>query len=197
MLIAGAGNLGKHSLDMLIYDGYDKPVVFYDDNPSLPDFLYEKFPVLKTEEAVRAHFQQHGSNFIATVGNNRMREKMAVKIEQWGGKMAPLISSKSYISALISIEAPIIVQPGVVIAHNIEFGKSCTLHANSVIGHDVKLGNYVSVASMTTLIGPCSVGDYSFIGTNVVVHPGVRIGNNAFIGTAVVVREDVPDFGTL
>lgn len=197
MLIAGAGNLGKHSLDLLLYDGYAKPIVFFDDNPNLPDFLFEKFQVLKSETDVRSYFQQYGTDYIATVGNNRLRQKMTQKMETWGGNMVSLISSKAYISALLEINVPIIVQPGVAIAHKVAFGKSCTIHANAVIGHDVTLGNFVSVASLTTLIGPCTVGDFSFIGTNVVVHPGVHIGNNAFIGSGVVVREDVPDFGTL
>jgi sugar O-acyltransferase (sialic acid O-acetyltransferase NeuD family) len=197
MLIAGAGNLGKHTLDMLIYDGYKKTIVFYDDNKALPDILYGEFPVLKTEEAVRRHFQQHGGDFIATVGNNRLREKMFLKIDGWGGQLMPLVSSKAYISALIRLEAPVIIQPGVVVAHNVTFGRSCTIHANTVIGHDVMMGNYVSVATLSTLIGPCEIGDYTFIGTQVVVQPGVRIGKNAYVGTGKTVTENIPDHGTL
>lgn len=197
MLIAGAGNLGKHSLDMLIYDEYNGHIAFYDDNAALPEFLFGKFEVLRTESAVRAYFQKNGPEFIATVGNNRLREKMVVKIENWGGQLGSLISSKAYISALLEIDSPVIIQPGVAVAHHVVFGKSCTIHANSVIGHDVVLGNFVSVASLSTVIGPCSIGDYTFIGTNVVVEPNVTIGKNVFIGSGVVVKEDVPDFGTI
>jgi sugar O-acyltransferase (sialic acid O-acetyltransferase NeuD family) len=197
MLIAGAGNLGKHCLDMLLYDECEERISFFDDNPALPEHLYGRYPVLKTVEAVKEFFAAEGHSFIAAVGNNRMREKMVLRMEALGGRLVSLVSSRAYISPLLALSDSVIVQPGAALAHEICMGRSCTIHANAVIGHDVVMGNYVSVASLSTLIGPCLVGDYTFIGTNVVVHPGLRIGKNCYIGSGVVVREDLPDHGTL
>lgn len=197
MLIAGAGNLGKHCLDMLLYDKCEERICFFDDNPSLPEHLYGRYPVLKTVESLIAFFNTEGHSFIAAVGNNRMREKMVLRMEALGGRLVSLVSSRAYISPLLSLSDSVIVQPGAALAHEIRMGKCCTIHANSVVGHDVVMGNYVSVASLSTLIGPCIIGDYSFIGTNAVVHPGLRIGKNCYIGSGVVVREDLPDHGTL
>ncbi len=197
MLIAGAGNLGKHCLDMLLYDSFSGEIVFFDDDPAVPDLLYDRFSVLKSEEAVASFFRNSGDAFVSAIGNNRLREKTGRRMEKLGGRLVSLISSRAYLSPLCRLTEAVIVQPGAALAHEVHLGQSCCIHANSVIGHDVVLGKYVSVASLSTLIGPCTVGDYSFIGTNVVVHPRVTIGKHAYIGSGQVVREDVPDHGTL
>lgn len=195
MLIIGAGNLGKHVLDILLYDGLLEEVAFYDDRSDIPDLVYG-FPVFRDEKTVIDFFKKTGPSFIAAVGNNRLREKVTQRFEKLGGVYVSLISSKACISKLTSLEQPIFIQPFVTLAHHVIAGKGCTLHANSVIGHDVILGNFVSVATLTTLIGPCEIGDYSFIGTQCLVMPGVKIGKHVVVGARSTVRRDLADYET-
>ena len=61
------------------------------------------------------------------------------------------------------------------IAHNVEIGRHCIIHAQCYIGGSVK------------------VGDYSWIAPGAIIRDRVKIGNNVTVGMGAVVTKDVED----
>jgi sugar O-acyltransferase (sialic acid O-acetyltransferase NeuD family) len=196
MIIIGAGNLGLHVLDTLLMEKFKEEIVFYDDKENNQDLLLGKYRIISSLKEVQEYINNSCPDFIAAIGNNRIRAEYVKKFENVGGNLSSVISGKANISSLIPIPSKIIIQPGVTIAHNVSFGKSCVIHANSVIGHDVKMGDFVSVATLTTIIGPCEIGDFTFIGTNCVVLPKIKIGKNVIVTTGKIVNENLDDYTT-
>jgi sugar O-acyltransferase (sialic acid O-acetyltransferase NeuD family) len=198
MLIIGAGNLGKHILEILLDEKYEGDIVFFDEYKEATNSYLGKYRVINAIKEATLWLGEVNNQFVSAIGNNRLRERYAQRFKNLGGEYVSVISSKSFISPLVKpLKNQVIVQSGAGISNTIEMGEGCVIHANAIVGHDVKLGKYVSVATLTTLIGPCSIGDYSFIGTNCVVMPGVRIGRHVIVGACVKVDRDLADFETV
>ena len=194
MIIIGAGNLGLHVLDILLYENYQDEIVFFDETKKSTVAPFDKFRIIQSIEEVREYLQKKSNTFISAIGNNRIRGKLTDRFEKIGGKLVSAISRRACLSTLNEIKNEVVIQPFVSVAHNVTFGKSCVIHANSVIGHDIILGNYVSVATLTTLIGPCEIGDYTFIGTNCTIMPGIKIGKNVIVGAGSIVNRNLKDY---
>jgi len=198
MLIVGAGNLGKHILEVLLDEGYKSPILFYDSNKKIVNKNIGNFLITSDIDEASEFLKNTEKHFFIGVGQNRIREKLSGQFIALGGKPATLISKRAFVSPLdVALGQHIFVQPGAGISHSTFLAEGCVIHAGSVIGHGARLGRYVSVATLSTIIGPCSIGDYSFIGTNCVVMPHVKIGNHAFIGAGVKVDRNVEDYETI
>ncbi|MDD3877283.1 MAG: acetyltransferase [Bacteroidales bacterium] len=198
MVIIGAGNLGKHILEILLDEDYNKEIIFFDEKKPSTNSYLGAYKIENDIKFITSYFKQVDNRFVVGIGQNRIREKMVQKFRLLGGHYTSVISQKAFVSPLIRpIETQVIIQPGAGLSNNIVMGEGCVIHANSIIGHDVKMGKYVSVATLTTLIGPCEIGDYSFIGTNCVVMPGIKIGKHVVVGASVKVNRNVNDYETL
>ncbi|MBI4645489.1 MAG: hypothetical protein HY738_02570 [Bacteroidia bacterium] len=196
MLIAGTGGLGKEVLGMLIDEGYDGEIYFFDENQNAPEHLYGKFKVFKSFDDVSEHFRTIDNTFITAVGHPRIREKLTGKLEAIGGKLISAISKKTSIFPFNEKPEGIIIQPGVGISHNVRFGKCCAVHINSTIGHSSNIGNYVNIAPSVTIIGPATIGDYSYISAQAIVMPNHKIGKHVIVGSGALVNRDINDYET-
>ena len=198
MLIAGAGNLGLHTLDQLLSEGYEKEIVFFDEKGKLPALIDGKYRVIGRFEELPAYFKQNGPEFITTVGQSRIREKLHQKLLEYGGSPVNVISSKAcFISQFSDYGTASIIQPGCAVSHNVRFGKGCVLHAATLIGHDIIFGDFVTIGSNVNILKGVNIGNYSTISPNVLVYQNIRIGHHCYIAPGVVVTADVEDYSTL
>ncbi len=196
MLIVGAGAAGKETLGILLIDKKNEKICFFDENKNYPDLLYDKYKIIKSIEQAKEYIDNKDNRFITAIGHPRLREKMTNKFENIGGKLTSLIFSRTNLlfDRFSKLNNGIIIQPGVTISYNVQIGKCCMLHANSVIGHSVQIGKYVSVATNVSIIGPTVIGDYCVIGANSVVLPNLKIGNNVIVGAGSVVNRNLQDY---
>ncbi|MFH2095117.1 MAG: hypothetical protein ABIJ16_05405 [Bacteroidota bacterium] len=197
MLIAGAGGLGIEVLGILIRDGYPGEMVFFDEDDKKPALLFGKYPVIKDQESLRKYFTSHDRQFVAGIGNPRIREKMTVKVTEAGGVPSTVISKDAAIFHFTDIPAGTIIQPGAGFSHGISLGEGCAVHINATVGHSCRIGKYVNIGPGATVIGPCEVGDYSYIGAQALIMPGLKIGKNAIIGAGARVDRNICDFESI
>jgi sugar O-acyltransferase (sialic acid O-acetyltransferase NeuD family) len=194
MLIACAGNLGLHTLDQLLADHYQNKIVFFDEKGSLPTMIDGKYPVIGTISELKNYFQHDNNEFIVTLGQPRMRERLSKRIMDAGGALSTIVSKRIiFISAFSSICPGTIIQPGCAISHNVSIGISCVLHASTLVGHDVEIDNYVTIGSMVNILKGVKIGRYTSISPNVLIYQNITIGENAYIAPGVIVREDIRD----
>ncbi len=194
MIIVGEGALGLETLAILITDGYQKPVVFYDDNATKAGSLYGHKVITDEKELIQ--YLSEDNEFIVSIGHPRLRAKKYQKLLDLGGIPVNVVSKKAHIFPMLNQFDGCIIEPSAGISHGVKMGKGCAIHINCTVGHQVELGNFVNVGPGANVVGPCKIGDYSYISVGAVVHPHVTIGQYAFIGSNVVVNRDVADYET-
>jgi len=197
MLIVGTGGMGKEVLGLLVSSAKEREIYFFDQDKSVPNKLFGKYPVLKLEEDVANLFKEKSCEFIVGIGQPRIRERLTLKMETLGGELASLIRSSSFIFPFNKPSIGLLAHPGVGVSHGADIGKSCVLHINSTIGHDVILGKFVSIGPNSSIIGPSSIGDYGCIGANATILPGIKIGKNVVIGAGSIIDRNIDDNETI
>ncbi|MCX7862508.1 MAG: acetyltransferase [Bacteroidales bacterium] len=196
MIIVGAGALGLETLAILLDNGYNDEIVFFDDDKQkTQQKIFDKFDII-TDKNEQINYLHKNPYFIVSIGHPRLRSKKYNLIIQWGGIPVNVISKKAHVFPFLQPFEGCIIEPSAGISHGVKLGTSCAIHINCTIGHQVQLGNFVNIGPGANVVGPCNIGSYSYISVGAVVHPHVTIGNNAFIGSNVVVNRDVADFET-
>jgi sugar O-acyltransferase (sialic acid O-acetyltransferase NeuD family) len=199
MIIVGAKGFAKELLEVAHQLGRTDRLVFFDNvSCDLPDQLYGQFPILRTEEEVKAYFKVNGNAFALGLGNPKLREQLCELFESWGGEMTTLISTKATIGSFnTSIEAGTCIMTGVVLTNDISIGKGVLINLNCTIGHDVTIGDFSELSPGVHVSGNVNMGENCFIGTGAVLLPGIQIGSNVTVGAGAVVTKNVKDGETV
>ena len=191
MLIVGAGGQGKEALAVLLDNGHDQPIHFFDEAPDASTLLYGKFKVYSTQEEVKQYFVDHSPEFIVAVGHPRIRKKLTETLKSLGGHLSSVISKSAHLFQFNDSFDGMIAKPGAVISHGVEIGSGCIIHVHASVGHSCIIGDYSNIGPGAALIGPVHIGNNCQIGARAIILPGLNIGNNVIIGAGVVVREDL------
>lgn len=199
MLIAGAKGFAKELLEVVIQDNANAKVVFYDDvSENLPELIFEKYSILRSEEAVKRYFEESDKRFALGVGNPKLRYKFFNRFTNLGGESVTIISHFATIGKHNNI-----IQEGsniltnVVIESNNLIGKGCLIHVGSLISHDVIIGDFCEISPHSNLLGNVTIGNFCSLGTGSTILPGLKIGNNVIVGAGAVVTKDVADDTTV
>lgn len=132
------------------------------------------------------------NNYLLGVGNNKIRNKIAKRVEENKGHCLTLIHPDASISKVATIGDGTIICRNVAINALVKVGENVILNTSCSIDHECIINDNVHVAPGAVLAGNVSVGEFSFIGANSVIKEGVKIGENAVIGAGSVVIRDVP-----
>lgn len=194
MLIVGAKGFAKEVLEIFHQKGETQNLCFYDDVSSdIPDFLYNQFKVLKTEQEAKSFFDKN-PEFVLGIGNPQLRYKLAEKFENIGGKLTSSVSQFAEIGSFgIEIGEGSNILGGVRISNDVKIGRGTIVYYNSIITHDVTIGEFCEISPRATLLGRCTIGKFVKIGAGAIIFPDVKIGNNCVIASGAVVRNDIPE----
>lgn len=194
MLIIGAKGFAKEILEVLYSINELNDLVFYDDyNKDAPDFLYEKFPVLKNTNEVEQYFNKVSKKFTIGIGNPVLRKTMYDKITKLGGAYTSTISSLAELANFdVQIEAGVNILHGAIISNGVSVGLGSMIYYDVIITHDVCINKFVEISPSATLLGRCNIGSYTQIGSNVTILPDIVIGENVIVAAGAVVTKNVP-----
>lgn len=195
MVIIGTGGIAKDMIGSMTRDLRNSMFYFYNDRPEDTDILFfNRFPIIKTKEALMEHFKTHENGFVTAIANPLIRHRMSTKIMEWGGVLTNVLAKKGCIvSEFATLSNGIIVQPGSIISGNVIIEEGVFVNSGVIIGHDAKIGKYCSFGPGVRVLGGVSIGDYSYIGCNAVIMPGVKIGSKVRIGVGKIIDKDIPD----
>src|SRR5690606_21837043 len=95
MIVVGAKGLAKELLQVFADSGKTEHLYFFDDvSDDVSRLLYDKFPVLRSFEEVKAVFQRTGDySFALGLGNPLLRSRMATAFTGLKGKLTSVIST--------------------------------------------------------------------------------------------------------
>lgn len=195
MLVIGAKGFAKEVLEILIQNGEDENLCFYDDiNDDNPPKLYNRFPVLKSLSEAERFFSKVSNKFVIGIGNPVLRKKIYEKFSGIGGNPTTIISKNAEIGSFDNhIEEGVIITSGTIITNSITIKKGAMINISSTIGHDSIIGEFVEVCPNVSISGHCTISDLVFIGTGATILPNIKIGKSSIIGAGAVVTQNVPD----
>ena len=179
MYLYGASGHAKVIIDILRAN-HESIEALFDDNEELHHLL--NYPVLRSGEVI--------GPIIISIGNNSIRQKIAVKLQVTFGKAF-------HPSAIISEEAKIdvgtVVMQGAIIQSDVKIGKHCIINTGASVDHECILNDFVHISPHCTLCGNVEIGEGTWIGAGSTIIPGVKVGKWSVIGAGSVVTKDIPD----
>ena len=178
----GAGGHAKVIRDILEAQGFIVEGIT-DDNPATVKFM----------EMEVMHSPKSGEEYIISIGNCDIRQKIAEKLEKSGCSFATAVHPSAIVSPHASIEEGSVIMQGAIVQSGAKIGRHCIVNTGASVDHDCSIGDYVHIAPGVTLCGEVEVSAGCWIGAGSVVVQGVKIGAGSLIGAGSVVCEDVPE----
>lgn len=146
----------------------------------------------ETSEAAISALQKDG--FFIAVGDNKIRKKVFIELEEKG----LLPENAVHVTAVIDASAKI-ANNGVMIAALVAInplaviGKGAICNTGCIIEHECEVGEFAHIGPGAVLCGNVKIGEGTFVGANAVIKQGIKIGSNVMIGAGSVVVKDVAD----
>jgi len=196
MLVVGAGGHASEVIGEL-YNGSNENEIFCFDEQTSQTVFLNTFKILSDNSGVISYCSKQ-FQFILGVGNPVIRQSLALRFNDLGGKHVGIISTKANIGQFnVNMETGVDVMQNATISSNVSIAKGTLINRNASIHHDCVIGEYCEIAPNAVLLGKVKIGDLTMIGAGAIIMPGVVVGNNCVIGAGAVVTNDVQDGQTV
>lgn len=179
MYLYGASGHAMVVMDILKANGISIEGLV-DDNPERNELL--GYPVF--------HGKMDASPLIISIGNNKIRKKIA---ENYSAEFGTAVHPSAIVSEHAQIGEGTVVMQGTIIQTCAKVGKHCIINTGASVDHECQIDDYVHVSPHATLCGNVHVGEGTWIGAGTTVIQGVKIGKWCMIGAGSVVTKDIPD----
>lgn len=199
MLIVGAKGFAKEVLEVLHQQGPLPTIAFYDDmSADVPDFLFDRFPILKTPDEARSFLAKGDGAFTLGIGNPSTRRLLYQKFIALGGTFTSTVSPKAILGHYgTRFGEGCNIMSGSVLTNDIRLGIGVLVNLNCTVGHDCQIGDFTELCPGVHLSGNCILEDDVFVGTGAVILPGIKIGRGAKVGAGATVVKNVEPHTTV
>lgn len=130
--------------------------------------------------------------FVAAIGDNRMRGRIVRAMEAGGARFARLIHPAAIVSPRAKIGAGAVIMARAVVQPDAEVGTHAIVNTGAIIEHDSRLGDCAHAAPGSVLTGGVRAGEGVLVGAGAVILPKRTVGDWAAVGAGAVVTRDVP-----
>jgi sugar O-acyltransferase (sialic acid O-acetyltransferase NeuD family) len=154
---------------------------------------FDKILGLKVSNSKEFDFSKF-QNMILSIGNNRVRKKLANKLQT---NFVKAIHPKAIISEHVNLGEGTVIMAAAIVNPDTNIGKHCIINTGAVIEHDCEISDYVHISPNASLAGGVIVGEGSQVGIGASVIQGIKIGKWVTIGAGSVIIKDVPDFAVV
>lgn len=197
IVVIGAGGFGRETLDVIeainaaATETVWRVVGVVDDGPA--DVQLERLaargysylgPLADAADELARSWS------IVAIGAPRIREQIAARVDELGGRAATLVHPRAVVGSQLRIGAGSVVCGGVQLSTNLALGRHVHVNPGAIIGHDSELEHFVSVNPGAVISGEVFVGSGALIGAGAVVLQGLSIGEGATVGAAACVTRD-------
>mgnify|MGYP005811250371 CR=1 FL=1 len=189
MVIAGAGGHSLEVLEVLLAGQMTEGLAFFDDISTNLE-MEARYPIIKSDEALRAHFAQD-ARFVLGTGNPKLRKRFYDRFTSLGGKHISILGLENLCSGGAEISGADIMNRCVV-GPKVNIGKGTLVNSGALIHHEAQVGEFCEIAPRAVLLGKVSLGNLVMVGANATILPGIKVGDGAVIGAGAVVTRDVP-----
>ncbi|WLR52978.1 acetyltransferase [Bacillus tianshenii] len=133
---------------------------------------------------------------VISIGNNRIRKKIAEKLNLPNEKYATLVHPSAVLGSNVTIGAGAVVMPGAMINADSKVGKHNIVNTRSVIEHDNLLEDYVHLSPNASAAGGVTIAEGTHVGIGASIIPGIHIEEWTVIGAGAAVVHNLPAYCT-
>ncbi|CAM3892983.1 acetyltransferase [Alkalicoccus chagannorensis] len=126
------------------------------------------------------------------IGNNRVRQQLAARLDFPETAYASLVHPSAQINGDSRIGAGTLLGPQAVVNSDAEVGRHVIVNTGAVVEHDNTIGDYVHLSPNVTLTGSVTVHEGGHLGAGSCVIPGKNVGAWAVTGAGSTVIDDLP-----
>ncbi len=190
--ICGLGGAGKEILDLVERVNNWDSIVFCDKSVCEENREFRGHEVYTFEELVE-RYNKDDIEFIVSVGDVFLREKIAKQIKDAGYILAKLIAPNVSIPETTFLDEGVIVRDNCYISVDVTLKANSMIQPNAVIGHDVIVGKNSIISSQTNVAGAVTVGDNTYIATGCLIKELVKVGEGVIVSMGSVVNKNIND----
>ena len=194
LAILGASGHGKVVADTAECCGWEVIDFFDDAWPQLNSIGV--WQVVGDTALLKSRMQIYDGVLVA-IGNNRIRYRKLLELEEAGGRLCSLVHPAATVSRYAELKSGSVVFAGAVVNAEALIGRGAIINTGSSVDHDCVLGECVHVSPGARLAGGVKVGDLSWVGIGASVRQFVQIGTQVTVGAGAVVTADIADFLTV
>ncbi|MEC4813524.1 MAG: acetyltransferase [Scytonema sp. PMC 1069.18] len=169
----GCGGHGKVILDILSRQGHTV-AAFVADTPPTDITQLHDIPIYPTA-TILPTLNPEQIQWIVSIGNNTIRQKIAESLTQQGHSFATAIHPSAQIGTNVMIAPGTVIMANTAINIDTQIGHHVIINTGSTIDHDCIIEDYCHVAPGCTLAGHVQVGKASLLTTGTKVNSGVKI----------------------
>lgn len=195
IIILGKGGHAESLVDIVERENKYE-IAGYVLNDSRQQAEKEKYPVIGSDMDLEQIFKSGIRNAalgIGYLGKSDLREKLWSKLKKIGYSL-PIICDPSVILAgNVQLGEGTMVGKGAIINANVSVGKACIINTGAIVEHDCIVADFSHISVGSVLCGGVQVGKASFVGANATVIQGKKIGSRCIIGAGTTVRKNIED----
>jgi sugar O-acyltransferase (sialic acid O-acetyltransferase NeuD family) len=189
LILVGGGGHCKSCIDVIESTGEYQIKGILD----LPEKLGQKvlsYPIIGTDDDIK-RLAAEGYRFAITVGQiktSRTREKIYRMINEAGGVLPVIVSSRAQIARSSELAEGTVVMHSATINSDARVGKACIINTGAIIEHDCVIGEFTHISTSVVINGGVDVGSRCFIGSNSVSHEYIIIKDDSLISANSIIR---------
>ncbi len=161
VIVIGAGGHGRSVAEAIMLLGRDELVGFVDDGAGANAKVWT-YPILARTDLLHT-LRAHADAMVVAIGNNAVREKLHVRVQDAG------------------FELPSVIHPMAFVSPTAIVGAGCAVMAGAVIGTEAQLGEGVIVNCGATVDHHCMVNAFGHLGVNACMAGGSVLGHRAWM----------------
>lgn len=182
LYIAGAGGLGRETLDVAIACG-TQVTAFLDD--ARAGQTVRGVPVLAPERAAA------GASYVIGIADPPARRRLAALLDGRGLRPTTLIHPRAVIAPDTTLQPGCLVLANAHVSSSVSLGRHAQVQYNATVGHDSVLRDGATVYPGGNISGSVMLEEDVTVGSNAVVLQGRTVGRGSFVGAGAVVTRDV------
>lgn len=186
----GCGGHAKVILDILYRQGRTVAALV-DDRPLSGMAEIHGIPIYAAGKKL-AEIECDRSQWIVAIGNNRIRQTLAEKLQNQGYSFTTAIHPSAQIALGVTIAPGTVVMANAVINTDTHIGQHVIVNTGATLDHDCIIGDYCHIAPGCSVCGGVKIGNGAFLGVGSSVCPNVTIGDQTTCGAGSVVIRSLP-----
>jgi acetyltransferase EpsM len=191
ILLYGASGHGLVIADILGLKREWSFVGFVDDDPA------KASEVLGSKKSLPSLMKQGVKWALVSMGDNRVRMKIAVELSRMGFKLATAVHPAATIAGDVELGEGTVIMAEVAINPKSRLGRNVIVNTGATIDHHAQIEDGVHVGPGAHLAGNVRIGAGTLIGVGAAVIQGISIGTHSIVGAGAVVIRDIPDSCTV
>lgn len=195
LVIVGAGGFGREAAWVIERINAKAPTFellgFCDDAEDKRQGMCGGYPLLGPFASVKAQIGTTG--FFCAIGNNRVRQEILALGRAQGHEPVTLLDPGAVIAPDVEIGKGSFVGIGSVVSVGAVIGEGVLVNHQVCVGHDASVADFAQLCPGVCLSGGCSVGEGALMGTLAGTIPQKKIGAWATVGAGVMALRDVGD----